>query len=118
MSVNQWSARGFHLVAMVIAESSSIRTEVTFAFPDSGMTRGARVVAHMVFPAYLASLVHLLMSVGGTEFGESIFTGSSVVKVSSRESVLMPTSSLVLREVPQKPLMTVSPALLETTVGM
>ena len=43
------------------------------------MTRGDRVVAHVVFPASLTTLAHLLMSRGGrTEFSESICTMSAV----------------------------------------
>ena len=95
-------------MAVSVAESSSNCTKFTFAFPNSGMTRGARVVAHVVFPASLTSLVCLLTSGGGrTEFGESIFAGSAIIVVSSRESLLMSTSILVPREVPEKPLMTV-----------
>ena len=42
----------------------------------------------------------------------------SIVAVSRIESVIMSTSSLVTREVPDIPLITVSPSLLKTTVGM
>ena len=52
------------------------------------------------------------------EFGESIYTSSAIAIVSSREYVLMSTLILVPRDVPEKPLMTVVPNLLETTVGM
>ena len=52
------------------------------------------------------------------EFSESVCSGSAVVMVSSRESVLMSTSSLVPMDVPEKSLTTVSSALFETTVGM
>ena len=77
------------------------------------------MVAHIVFATYLTALVRLLMSRGGRkELGESIFTWSAVVAVSSRESVLMSTSSLVPRDVPEKHLMKISSELLETTVGM
>ena len=59
------------------------------------------------------------MSGGGkTEFGESICTSSAVVAVSRRESLLMSTSILVPRDIPGKPLMTVSRYLLENTIGM
>ena len=118
MAFNQWSARGWCSVTVVMAHYSSNRTEVTFMFPVSDMTTGARVVAHMVFPTFLTASVCLLMSGGGrTEFGESIFVRSAVVTVPSRESVLTSTSSLVPRDVPEKHLMTVSLDLLETTVG-
>ena len=86
-----------------MAHSSLNRTEVTFVFPTSGMTRGARVVAHIVFATCLTALVRLLISRGGRkEFGESIFTWPVVIVVSSRESVLMSTSSLVSMDVPEK----------------
>ena len=106
-------------MAVVIVDYSSNLTEVTFTFPTIAMTRRDRVVAHVVFPTCLTTSVCLSMSGGiRTEFGESIFTGSAVVTVSSIESVSMSTSSLVPRDVTEKPLMTVSPDLLDTTVEM
>ena len=106
-------------MAIMMVDLSSNRTEVALNFPASGMKRGARLVAHIVFPTCLTDSVCLLISGGRrTEFGESIFTRSAIVALSSRESVIMSTSSLVPREVPEKPLITVSPDLLETTVGI
>ena len=119
MAVNEWTARGWCLVVVVMEESSSKRTEVTVTLTTSDMTRGARVATHVVFPADLTGLSCLLMFGGGrTEFSESICAGSAVVAVPSRESALMSTSSLVPRDVLQKPLMTASPALFDATVGM
>ena len=106
-------------MTIMMVDSLSNRTEVALNFPASEMKRGAHAIAHMVFPTYLTDSVCLLISEGRrTEFGESIFTRSAIVALSSRESVIMSTSSLVPREVPEKPLITVSPDLLETTVGM
>ena len=65
MSVNQWSARECHLVAVVMAESSLNRTEVMVTLPTSSTTRGACVVAHVVLPADLTNLSCLLMFGGG-----------------------------------------------------
>ena len=102
---------------MVMSDSSSNRIGVTFVLPTSDMTRGSRVVARMVLPTCLTTLVCLLMSRGGrTEFGESISTGSTMFTVFIREHVLMSTSSLIPRDVPKKPLMKVSPDPLVTTV--
>ena len=65
MAVNHWSARGWYLVSVVMAESSSSNTEVTVMFPTSGVTKGTRVVNHVVFPTYLTDLSCLLMFGGG-----------------------------------------------------
>ena len=45
-------------------DSSSHYNEATFAFPTSGMTRGARVGPHMVLATCLISLAHLIMPEG------------------------------------------------------
>ena len=104
---------------VVMKDSSSNYTEVMFALPTSGVTRGARIVAHTGFPTCLNISVCLLMSgVGRTELGESIFTRSSIFTASGIESVLMLTSTLVPRNVLEKPLTMVSPALLDATVGI
>ena len=106
-------------MAVVIADSSSKCTEFTLTLPASSITRGARVLAHMLFATCFTALVCLLMYGGGSmEFGESIFTGSAVVAVSRREHAIMSNSSLVPRDVQEKPLMMMSPFLLETTVGI
>ena len=105
-------------MAVVMEDSSTNRAEVMLKFPTSGTKRGARVVAHIVFSTCLTALERLLMSGGRrTEFSESIFTGSAVVTVSRRESVLISTSSLVPMDVLEEPLMKVSLSLLESTVG-
>ena len=49
---------------VVMAYSSSNRTEVAFVFPVSGTMRGARVVSHVVFESSLTTQVCLLMSGG------------------------------------------------------
>ena len=119
MVVNQWSTIWWHSVTVVMVDSSSTHTEVTLTFPTSGMTRGTRVVAHIVFATSLTALVCMLMSGGWrTDYGGSIFTGYPVVMVSNRESMLMSTSSAVPSDVPEKALVKLSPALLETNVGM
>ena len=83
-------------MAVVIADYSSNCTEVAFAFPTNVIMRGARVVAHAVFPTLLNALSHLSMF-GGVrkEFSESICARSAVVMLSRRDLMLMSTSSLV-----------------------
>ena len=106
-------------MAVVMEDSSSNHDEFTFAFHASGMTRGARVAAYMMFETSFTALVHMLMSERGRiELGGYIFTRYAFVTVSSRESVLMSNSSLVIRDAPEKPLTKVSLTLLDTTVGM
>ena len=52
-------------MAVARVDSSSCHTEATFSFLTSGMTREARMGAHMVFVTCLTDLAHLLMSGGG-----------------------------------------------------
>ena len=47
-------------MVMVMSDSSSNHTEVTFAFPTNGVMRGSRVVDHVVFPTPLTALLYLL----------------------------------------------------------
>ena len=56
-----------------MACSSSNLTEVMFAFPTSGMKRGSRVVAYMVFPNCLTALVCLLISGGEGRSSENLY---------------------------------------------
>ena len=63
-------------MAVVRKDSLSCRAEATFAFPTSGMTRGDRAGAHMLFATCLTSLSRLLMSRGKrTEFCRFIISG-------------------------------------------
>ena len=106
-------------MAVAMTDSSSYRTEATFTFLTSSVTRRTRVVAHMVLATCLTTLANLLMyGRGRTEFGEIFVTGYTIVAVSRRESMLMSTSSLFATDVSEKTLMTVSPCPLETTVEM
>ena len=62
---NQWSARGWYLVAVAMVDYSLKRTEVTFKLLTNGIMKGSRVVIHVVFPTPLADLSCLLMFGGG-----------------------------------------------------
>ena len=94
MVVNQWSSRWWHEVAMERAESSSHLNEHVSKFPTSGMMRGSRVGTHLVFPIFLKSLVHLLMSGGRRmELDGSNVNGIAVVVVHRRYFWIISTSS-------------------------
>ena len=55
--VNQWSARGWCLEIVAMVDSSSNRTEVTFAFPTDGVIREARVVDDVECPTPLTAFL-------------------------------------------------------------
>ena len=60
MVVNQCSARGWYLETVVMVDSSSNCTEVTFVFPSNGLMKGDRSVYHVMFPTPLTTLLCLL----------------------------------------------------------